>query len=79
MQSLAVNTDVAQFFVTPEQGTPQADIDETVAKLKSMEGVESAQVIDGNVDLVLRPFATDEQREAAIKQLGGLGEIQEGI
>ena len=52
VQSLVVGTDVGQFLATPEEGTPQADIDETVAKLKSMEGVQSAEVNgEGVVDL----------------------------
>ena len=78
MQSLAVSTDVGEFFVTPT-GKSQTDIDETIAKLKSMEGVETASVIEGNVDIVLRPYATPEQREAAVRQLGALGDVQEGI
>ena len=79
VQSLAVNTDVGQFLVTPEPGTPQAEIDQTVAKLKGMGGVQSVEVRDGVVDLQFRPTVTKEQREEAVKQLGALGEVQEGI
>ena len=79
VQSLALNTDVGQFTVTPETGTPQADIDQTVARLKAMEGVQSVEVVDGVVDLQFRPTVTREQREEAVKQLGALGDVQEGI
>lgn len=79
VQSLALNTDVGQFLVTPEAGTPQAEIDQTVAKLKGMEGVQSVEVVDGVLDLQFRPTVTREQREEAVKQLSALGDVQEGI
>ena len=78
VQSLVVGTDVGQFFVTPE-GKSQTEIDETVAKLKSMGGVQSSEFKDGMVDVVFRPNVTKEQREEAVRQLGALGEVQEGI
>ena len=79
VQTLAVSTDVGQFFVTPE-GKSEAVVNETVAKLKSMDGVQSAEVLeDGNVDLQFHPTVTPEQRQEALRQLGALGEIQEGI
>ena len=79
VQSLALNTDVGQFLVTPEPGTPQAEIDQTIAKLKDMEGIQSVEVLDGVVDLQFRPTVTQDQREEALKQLGALGDVQEGI
>ena len=79
MQSLAVNTDVGQFLVTPKDGTPQAEIDETVAKLEGMDGVEAVQVTDGDVDLEFRPTVTPEQRSEALRQLAALGEVREGV
>lgn len=78
VQSLVVGTDVGQFFVTPA-GKPQAQIDETVAKLRSMAGVQSSEFKDGQVDVVFRPNVTKDQREAAVRQLAALGEVQEGI
>ena len=79
VQQLVVGTDVGQFLVTPKEGTAQADIDATVAKLRSMEGVQSAEFKDGEVDLQFRPFVTKEQRQAAVQQLAALGEVREGI
>lgn len=79
VQSLAVGTDVGQFFVTPKPGTPKADVDATVAKLKSMDGIQSVVVKDGVIDLQFRPTVTPEQREEALRQLAALGEVQEGI
>lgn len=79
VQTLAVSSDVGQFFVTPE-GKSDAVITETVAKLKSMDGVQSAERLeDGNVDLQFHPSVTPEQRQEALRQLAALGEVQEGI
>ena len=79
LQSLAVNTDVGQFLVTPKAGTTKAQLDETVAKLKSLEGVQSVAMTDGAVDLQFRPTVTRDQRSEALRQLAVLGDVREGI
>lgn len=81
VRKLTISSDVGEFFVTPKAGTPKTQVDGTVARLKAMAGVQSAEFkgADGIVDLQFRPNATKPQREAAVRQLAALGEVEEGI
>ena len=74
-----VRTDVGQYLVTPREGISDKDIQATIAKLRSMPGVQSAELKDGRVDLQFLGGSTPEQHEAAVKQLAALGEVEEGI
>lgn len=78
--SVVTGTDVGQFFVTPKAGTPKEVIDGALAKLKTMPGVQSAELTpDGLVDVQFRGGITVEQREAVVKQMAALGDVTEGI
>ena len=48
-------------------------------KLRSMPGVQSAELKDGVVDLQFLGGSTSPQREAAVKQLAALGDVYEGV
>ncbi len=80
VKELVTKTDVGQFFVTPSPEMPPATVDSTIAKLKTLDGVQSVErTAEGQVDVVLRPAVQPKQREAIVKQLAALGEVQEGI
>lgn len=80
VQSLVQGTDVGEFFVTPKAGTPKTAVNGAVAKLRTLPGVQSAELNkDGVVDVTFRGSITKSQREAAVKQLAALGDVQEGI
>lgn len=74
-----VKTDVGEYLVKPT-GKPAKDVQATIDQLKTMPGVQSATLNkDGLVDLVFAGESTSKQREAAVKQLAALGDVQEGI
>jgi outer membrane murein-binding lipoprotein Lpp len=73
-------TDVGQFFITPRQDVDKATVETTLGKLKTMAGVQKAALEqDGRINLEFRPGASDAERDAALKQAGALGTIDEGI
>lgn len=80
VQSLVVNTDVGEYLVKPTSETTPKQIADTIAKLKTMKGVQSAELrADGYVDLVFRADPAAKVREAAVRQLAVLGEVEEGV
>jgi hypothetical protein len=75
-----VKTDVGQYLVRPRPGTSKKDVQATIDQLRSMAGVQSADLrADGRVDLQFLGGSTPSQREAAVKQLAVLGDIEQGI
>ena len=73
-------TDVGQYFVTPKEGLAKADVDATIAKLKKMPGVQSAELNkEGVVDVQFLGSSTSEQRTAAVQQMAAIGEVVEGV
>jgi hypothetical protein len=75
-----VKTDVGEYFGTPDKGTSSKDIKATVARLKTMPGVQSADLTkDGRIDLQFLGGSTAPQRTAAVKQLAAIGRVDEGV
>lgn len=80
VQSLVTTTDVGQYLGTPKEGVSEADIESTIAKLQTMEGVQSAtRREDGVIDLVFRGDPSAEARQAAVAQLAAVATIDEGV
>ncbi len=78
--SVVLGTDVGQFFVNPNDEVSKETIDGAIAKLKTLPGVQSAELTDeGLVDVQFRGGITVEQREAAVRQMAALGEVTEGV
>jgi hypothetical protein len=75
----ALKTDIGEYLVTPKPGTSSKDIQATIDQLRSMPGVQSAELKEGNVDVQFFGGSTPEQREKAVKQLAALGEVFEGV
>jgi len=66
--------------VKPKTGISKKQVDATIAKLKTMKGVQSADLNkDGYVDVQFYGSSTTADHEAVVKQLGALGDVQEGI
>lgn len=75
-----LQSDVGQYLVTPKEGLPKADLEATIAKLKAMPGVQSAELTkDGVVDVQFLGSSTPAQRTAAVQQMAAIGEVVEGI
>src|SRR5689334_19476950 len=74
-----VNTDLGEYFVRPRAGVSDKDVQATIARLKSMPGVQSAELKDGVVDLQFSGGSTHEQHEKAVKQLAAIGDVYEGV
>ena len=75
-----VKTDVGEYFGTPNKGTSSKDVKDTIKRLKTMPGVQSADLTkDGRIDLQFLGGSTAAQREAAVKQLAAIGRIDEGV
>lgn len=75
-----VKTDVGEYLVKPRAGTSSKDVQATIDQLKTMPGVQSAEMNkDGFVDLTFSGGSTPAQHEAAVKQLAALGDVQEGV
>ncbi|HVE74392.1 MAG TPA: hypothetical protein VNA30_04785 [Mycobacteriales bacterium] len=68
-----------QYLVKLKSGLDKDVLDDTVAKIKTMEGVQSAKVKDGILDVEFRGGTTADQQRAVLKQLTPLGTIQEGV
>ena len=74
-----VKTDLGEYLVTPRTGTSDKDIQAVISRLRTMPGVQSAELKNGKVDLVFTGGSTSEQHEKAVKQLAALGEVEEGV
>jgi hypothetical protein len=75
-----VKTDVGEYLVQPKKDISKKQIDATIAKLKTMKGVQSADLrADGYVDVQFYGNATTADHEAVVKLMGGLGDVQEGV
>jgi hypothetical protein len=73
-------SDVGQYFVTPREGLPKADVEGTIAKLRRMPGVQSAELNkEGVVDVQFLGSSTPAQRTAAVQQMAAIGEVVEGV
>jgi uncharacterized OsmC-like protein len=75
-----VKTDVGEYLATPRAGTSSKDVQATIEQLKSMPGVQSAELTkDGKVDVQFYGNSSSEQRANAVKQLAAIGEVEEGV
>jgi hypothetical protein len=75
-----VKTDLGQYFARPRPGVSDKDVQATVERLRSMPGVQSAELTkDGVVDLQFTGGSTHEQHEKAVKQLAAIGDVYEGV
>jgi hypothetical protein len=75
-----VNTDLGQYLARPRAGVSAKDVQATIERLRSMPGVQSAELTkDGVVDLQFTGGSTHKQHEAAVKQLAAIGDVYEGI
>ena len=74
-----VKTDVGEYLVRPKSGVSSKDVQATMEQLRSMPGVQSAELKDGVVDLQFLGGSTSPQREKAVKQLAALGDVYEGV
>jgi hypothetical protein len=76
----SVKTDIGEYLVRPKAGVSSKDVQETMKQLRTMAGVQSAELTkDGVVDLQFLGGSTSKQREAAVKQLAALGDVYEGV
>ncbi len=75
-----LKSDVGQYLVTPKEGLAKADLDATIAKLRTMPGVQSAELNkEGVVDVQFLGSSTPAQRTAVVQQMAAIGEVIEGI
>ncbi|MCU1591861.1 MAG: hypothetical protein JWP11_3117 [Frankiales bacterium] len=74
-----LRTDLGEYLATPRAGISSKDVQATIDQLRSMPGVQSAELKDGKVDVQFFGHSTSAQRTAAVKQLAALGTIEEGI
>ena len=75
-----VKTDVGEYFGTPNAGTSKKDIQATIDQLRTMPGVQSADLTkDGRIDLQFSGQSTAAQRGSAVKQLAAIGKVDEGV
>jgi hypothetical protein len=75
-----VKTDVGEYLVKPRAGTSSKDIQATIAALRTMPGVQSADLNkDGKVDVQFYGNSSSDQRANAVKQLAALGDVEEGV
>jgi hypothetical protein len=75
-----VKTDLGVYFARPRPGVSDKDVQAPVERLRSMPGVQSAELTkDGVVDLQFTGGSTHEQHEKAVKQLAAIGDVYEGV
>jgi hypothetical protein len=75
-----VKTDVGEYLAKPRPGTSSKDVQATINQLRTMPGVQSAELTkDGKVDVQFYGNSSSEQRANAVKQLAALGEVEEGV
>ena len=74
-----VKTDLGEYLARPRAGVSSKDVQATIDQLRSMPGVQSAELKDGVVDLQFTGGSTHEQHEKAVKQLAAIGDVYEGV
>lgn len=75
-----VRTDLGEYLVKPKAGTSDKVIKATLARLRAMPGVQSAELnAEGKLDVQFLGQSTPAQRQAAVKQLAALGPVELGV
>jgi hypothetical protein len=74
----ALGMQSGEYLVTLRPGIPKEQLADTIAVVLGMTGVQSAEIMNGELDVQFRS-GTDDDHRRVLRQLVPLGKVREGI
>ena len=69
---------IGEYDVDPDPALTDANAHDIVDAVASIPGTQSAKLVGGKLRVEILPDATDDQRNAILRELAAIGKVSEG-